>query len=114
MGQAAALEGRRTLVEVERGAAEIAPIIWILDEAGLAVESLDLVQPELHDVFVAKRDIRSSQARGTKPASKWPAPRTRGTCLERTGTRDDHITANPRVNAALGGGRSSRPSAAHS
>jgi ABC-2 type transport system ATP-binding protein len=42
------------LVEVERGAAEIAPIIRILDEAGLAVESLDLVQPELHDVFVAK------------------------------------------------------------
>ncbi len=42
------------LVEVERGAGEIAPIVLALDEAGLAVESLDLVNPTLDDVFVAK------------------------------------------------------------
>ena len=41
-------------VELEHGAAEIAPVVRALDEAGLAVESLDLVQPTLDDVFVAK------------------------------------------------------------
>jgi ABC-2 type transport system ATP-binding protein len=42
------------MVELERGAAEVAPVVRALDEAGLAVESLDLVQPTLDDVFVAK------------------------------------------------------------
>ena len=42
------------LVEVERGAAEIAPVVRALDEAGLAVESLDLVEPSLDDVFLEK------------------------------------------------------------
>jgi ABC-2 type transport system ATP-binding protein len=42
------------LVELERGAAEVAPVVRALDEAGLAVESLELVQPTLDDVFVAK------------------------------------------------------------
>ena len=42
------------LVELERGAAEVAPVVRALDDAGLAVESLDLVEPTLDDVFVAK------------------------------------------------------------
>src|SRR5207249_3528268 len=42
------------LVELEHGAGEVAPIVRALDEAGLAVASLDLVQPTLDDVFVAK------------------------------------------------------------
>ncbi len=42
------------LVELERGAAEIAPVVRALDEAGLTVEALDLVEPSLDDVFVAK------------------------------------------------------------
>jgi ABC-2 type transport system ATP-binding protein len=42
------------LVELERGAAEVAPVVRALDEAGLTVESLDLVEPTLDDVFVAK------------------------------------------------------------
>jgi ABC-2 type transport system ATP-binding protein len=42
------------LVEVEGGAGAIAPVVRALDEAGLAVESLDLVEPSLDDVFVAK------------------------------------------------------------
>ncbi len=42
------------LLEVEEGAAQIAPVVRALDEAGLAVESLDLVEPTLDDVFVAK------------------------------------------------------------
>jgi ABC-2 type transport system ATP-binding protein len=44
----------KLLVELERGAAEIAPVVRALDEAGVAVESLDLVEPTLDDVFVAK------------------------------------------------------------
>jgi ABC-2 type transport system ATP-binding protein len=44
----------KLLVELERGAAEIAPVVRALDEAGVLVESLDLVEPTLDDVFVAK------------------------------------------------------------
>ena len=36
------------------GAADVAPVVRALDEAGILVESLDLVQPTLDDVFVAK------------------------------------------------------------
>ena len=36
------------------GAAEVAPVVRALDEAGIAVESLELVEPTLDDVFVAK------------------------------------------------------------
>ena len=46
------------LVEVERGAAAIAPVVRALDEAGLTVEALDLVEPSLDDVFVAKTGHR--------------------------------------------------------
>ena len=42
------------LVELKRGAAEIAPVVRALDQAGLMVESLDLVEPSLDDVFLAK------------------------------------------------------------
>ena len=42
------------LVELERGAAQVAPVVRALDEAGLAVEALELVEPTLDDVFVAK------------------------------------------------------------
>jgi ABC-2 type transport system ATP-binding protein len=42
------------LVELERGAAAVAPVVRALDDAGLAVDSLDLVEPSLDDVFLAK------------------------------------------------------------
>jgi ABC-2 type transport system ATP-binding protein len=42
------------LVELERGAVEVAPVVRALDEAGLIVEALDLVEPTLDDVFLAK------------------------------------------------------------
>jgi ABC-2 type transport system ATP-binding protein len=42
------------LVEVEHGAAQIAPVVRALDEAGLRVEALDLVEPTLDDVFLEK------------------------------------------------------------
>jgi ABC-2 type transport system ATP-binding protein len=44
----------KVLVELEHGAAEVAPVVRALDDAGISVESLDLVQPTLDDVFVEK------------------------------------------------------------
>ena len=44
----------KVLVELEHGAADVAGVVRALDEAGIAVESLELVQPSLDDVFVAK------------------------------------------------------------
>ena len=41
-------------VTVEHGAADIAPVVRALDDAGLMVASLELVAPTLDDVFVAK------------------------------------------------------------
>ena len=42
------------LVELERGAGGVAPVVRALDEAGLNVEALDLVEPSLDDVFLAR------------------------------------------------------------
>ncbi|HEY6730502.1 MAG TPA: ATP-binding cassette domain-containing protein [Solirubrobacterales bacterium] len=47
-------DGKRVLLEVQDGAAEIPRVVRALDEAGIAVESLELVRPTLDDVFVAK------------------------------------------------------------
>jgi len=44
----------KVLVELAGGATEVAPVVVALDESGIAVESLELVQPSLDDVFVAK------------------------------------------------------------
>jgi ABC-2 type transport system ATP-binding protein len=59
------------LVELERGAAEVAGVVRALDEAGLAVESLDLVQPSLDDVFVAKTGyhLEGEEDTGEQPAA---------------------------------------------
>ena len=42
------------MVELENGSSEVGPIVVALNQAGLDVESLDLVQPTLDDVFVNK------------------------------------------------------------
>ncbi|HXR30489.1 MAG TPA: DUF4162 domain-containing protein, partial [Solirubrobacterales bacterium] len=47
-------DGRTVLVEAPNGAADIPRVVRALDEAGIAVESLELVRPTLDDVFVAK------------------------------------------------------------
>jgi ABC-2 type transport system ATP-binding protein len=44
----------KVLVELDGGASEVAKVVRALDEAGIAVESLELVEPTLDDVFVAK------------------------------------------------------------
>jgi ABC-2 type transport system ATP-binding protein len=41
-------------VSLERGGIEVAEIVRALDEAGVLVESLDVVRPTLDDVFIAK------------------------------------------------------------
>jgi ABC-2 type transport system ATP-binding protein len=47
-------DARTVLVEVEHGAADIPRVVIALDEAGIEVASLELVQPTLDDVFVTK------------------------------------------------------------
>ncbi len=47
-------DGKRVLLEVANGAADVPRVVRALDEAGIAVESLELVRPSLDDVFVAK------------------------------------------------------------
>jgi ABC-2 type transport system ATP-binding protein len=42
------------LVSLERGASDVALVVRALDDAGHCVESLNLVQPTLDDVFVEK------------------------------------------------------------
>jgi len=60
----------KLLVEVESGAAAIAPVVRALDEADIAVESLDLVEPTLDDVFVEKTGKHLEGADGGEPASE--------------------------------------------
>ena len=44
----------KLLVELEGGASGVAKVVRALDDAGIAVTSLDLVEPTLDDVFVAR------------------------------------------------------------
>jgi ABC-2 type transport system ATP-binding protein len=55
------------LVELERGAGAVAPVVRALDEAGLTVEALDLVEPTLDDVFVAKTGYHLEPEETTPP-----------------------------------------------
>jgi ABC-type uncharacterized transport system ATPase subunit len=42
------------MVELEHGSSDVGPIVVALNEEGLSVEHLDVVQPTLDDVFVQK------------------------------------------------------------
>jgi ABC-2 type transport system ATP-binding protein len=57
------------MVALPNGAPDIAPIVRGLDEAGLCVESLELVKPTLDDVFVAKTGHHLEGA-GTEPEAE--------------------------------------------
>jgi ABC-2 type transport system ATP-binding protein len=46
--------GAHVSLGVREGAAAIAPVVRALDEAGIAVEGIELVRPTLDDVFVAR------------------------------------------------------------
>ena len=78
------------LVELETGAAGVAPVVRALDDAGLAVESLDLVEPTLDDVFVAKTGYHLEGDDDRRARRAGAGPLTGG------------LRANLRVIAALG------------
>jgi ABC-2 type transport system ATP-binding protein len=62
------------LVSLKRGASDVALVVRALDEAGLCVESLNLVQPTLDDVFVAKTG-RHLEGAGQQQPEEEPARR---------------------------------------
>ena len=76
------------LVELERGAADVAKVVRALDEAGILVESLDLVEPTLDDVFVDKTGEHLGGRRRSGRAGR--------------GLGEPRCSANVRVVAALG------------
>jgi ABC-2 type transport system ATP-binding protein len=57
------------LVSLERGAGQVAEVVRALDEAGLSVAALNLVQPTLDDVFVAKtgRHLEGAEDQPNQP-----------------------------------------------
>ena len=58
------------MVGLRHGASDVAPIVRALDDAGLCVESLNLVQPTLDDVFVEKtgRHLEGAEQEQPQPS----------------------------------------------
>ena len=58
-------------MDVRGGAADIAPVVRALDDAGIMVGSIDLVRPTLDDVFVEKtgRRLEGADAAAGPPAA---------------------------------------------
>ncbi|HXR61896.1 MAG TPA: ATP-binding cassette domain-containing protein [Solirubrobacterales bacterium] len=69
---------KRVLLEVEGGAADVARVVRALDDAGLPVESLELVRPSLDDVFVAKtgHHLEPGESEGQEEAGSEQEPAT--------------------------------------
>jgi ABC-2 type transport system ATP-binding protein len=55
----------KVLVELEKGATEVAGVVRALDDAGIQVESLELIEPSLDDVFVAKTGYHLAEEEDT-------------------------------------------------
>jgi ABC-2 type transport system ATP-binding protein len=66
----------RVLLEVEHGAADIPRVVRALDEAGIVVESLELVRPTLDDVFVEKtgHHLEREEEEESESGDEEPAP----------------------------------------
>jgi ABC-2 type transport system ATP-binding protein len=64
-----ATEGCHLSIALPRGAADIAPILRALDDAGFAVAELELKQPTLDDVFLAKTGEHLEGAEQPEPAA---------------------------------------------
>jgi ABC-2 type transport system ATP-binding protein len=64
-------EGVHLSVTVEGGATQIAPVVRALDEAGIAIAHLELVEPTLDDVFMEKT---GRHLEGSDTAAIVPAP----------------------------------------
>ncbi len=77
----------KVLVELAGGAGDVAGVVRALDEAGLIVESLDLVEPTLDDVFVAKtgEHIENTDAKQTDGSSASPPGPSGGGAMETAG-----------------------------
>jgi ABC-2 type transport system ATP-binding protein len=70
-------DAKRVLLEVEHGAADIPRVVRALDEAGIVVESLELVRPTLDDVFVDKTGHhleREEKQEGEPAEDEEPTP----------------------------------------
>jgi ABC-2 type transport system ATP-binding protein len=70
-----AADGCHLSVALQDGAGEIAPVVRALDEAGLHLASLELVQPTLDDVFVEKtgRHLEGAEQPAAPPAGEAAA-----------------------------------------
>jgi ABC-2 type transport system ATP-binding protein len=55
-------------VALGNGSSDIAPVVRALDDAGIGVQSMELVRPTLDDVFVAKTGRRLEGARASEEA----------------------------------------------
>jgi ABC-2 type transport system ATP-binding protein len=66
--------GAHVSLRVADGAAAIAPVVRALDEAGFAVEGIELVRPTLDDVFAEKTGHRLEGAEATAPEAEAPVP----------------------------------------
>ena len=64
----------KVVVALTEGAAGIAPIIRALDEAGIAVQDLHLVQPTLDDVFLEKTGRHLEGAEAEEQPEPEPEP----------------------------------------
>ena len=64
-----ASEGCHLSIALQDGAGEIAPVVRALDDAGLHLASLELVQPTLDDVFVEKTGRHLEGAAQEAPAA---------------------------------------------
>src|SRR3954453_4089647 len=71
-----ASDGCQLSIAIAGGATEIAPVVRALDEAGLMVASLELVDPPLDDVFVEKtgRHLEGAAAPAPAPAQAEAVP----------------------------------------
>jgi ABC-2 type transport system ATP-binding protein len=63
-------EGTDLSLAVEDGTAQIAPVVRALDDAGLCIAHLQLIEPTLDDVFVEKtgRHLEGADAPGAAAA----------------------------------------------
>jgi ABC-2 type transport system ATP-binding protein len=68
-GQVLPEKNGAVLVTLEEGPEQVPPIVRALDEAGLVVHSLDVIQPTLDDVFVAKTGRHLEGAEEQQPES---------------------------------------------
>ena len=97
-------DGKTVLVEVEHGAADIAPVVRALDEAGIAVESLELVAAD------PRRRLRRQDR--LPPRGRGRARRRRA--RSRSSRRERRWRPTCGWSARSACARSARPSAARS